>query len=294
MIDRQLLTLLHEVDRSGSLTAAADRLNLTQSALSHTVRKFEERHGVKVWVKQGRTLRFTQAGKHLLELAQRLLPQFEHAERVLEDFASGQRGALRVGMECYPCQKWLARITTAYLERWPDVDFDISTAFRFDGVAALLGYEIDLLITPDSVEHPEIQFVPVFDYELVLAVHESHALADRDVAMPQDLTTEELVVLPVAPDRLDVFTRFLLPARCRPRRLRSAETTELMLQLVANRRGVCVLPDWVVHEEGAELPIRYLKLGPDGLDKSIHIGFRRGEESTEYLNGFLQLARTPR
>lgn len=290
MLERQHLAILLEVDRLGSLTAAAERLNLTQSALSHTIRKFEERHGVKIWVKQGRNLRFTQAGEYLLGLAQRLLPQVEHAERVLENFASGQRGALRVGMECYPCQKWLMRITATYLQKWPDIDFDVCTAFRFDGIAALQGYEIDLLITPDPVELSDVEFVPVFDYELVLAVHESHALANAEQATPQDFSAEELITLPVTVDRLDVFSRFLLPAHCRPKHIRTAETSELMLQLVATGRGICVLPDWIMRDEGAHLPIRSIRLGATGLDKSIHVGFRRGETDSEYLKDFLRLA----
>lgn len=291
MLDRHHLAILFEVDRLGSLTAAADHLNLTQSALSHAVRKFEELHKVRVWQKHGRNLRLTQAGRHLLALAQRVLPQLEEAERVLKDFAAGQRGALRIGMECYPCQKWLMRITSAYLKSWPDVDFDISTAFRFDGLEALLGYEIDLLITPDPVERSEIQFIPVFDYELVLAVPESHRLANSGTATPADLAEEELITFPVSLDRLDVFTRFLLPARMRPKHLRTAETTELMLQLVANGRGVCVIPDWILRQDGADLPIRAVRLGVgEGLAKSINVGFRRGDDEVEYLKGFLNLA----
>src|SRR5690242_10463755 len=102
MLDRQQLAILLEVDRLGSVTAAAERLNVTQSALSHTIRKMEEQHGVKIWTKSGRGLRFSQAGEYLLALAQRVLPQIDHAERVLVDFAEGRRGALRVGMECHP------------------------------------------------------------------------------------------------------------------------------------------------------------------------------------------------
>jgi LysR family transcriptional regulator for metE and metH len=291
MLDRQHLAILLEVDRLGSLTAAADRLNLTQSALSHTIRRFEERHGVKVWQKQGRHLRLSQAGKYLLALAQRLLPQMEEAERVLGNFATGQRGSLRIGMECYPCQKWLMPISGAYMKAWPDVDLDVSTAFRFDGIEALLGYEIDLLITPDPVERPEIKFIPVFDYELVLAVPEHHRLVDAGVASPADLMEEDLITFPVTVDRLDVFTRFLLPVHCRPNRLRTAETTELMLQLVANKRGVCVIPDWILRQDGADLPIRAVHLGSGrGLEKSIHVGFRREDEDVEYLKGFLSLA----
>lgn len=291
MLDRQHLAILREVDRLGSVTAAADRLNLTQSALSHTIRKFEERHGIKVWVKQGRGLRLTQAGEYLLDLAQHLLPQIEHAERRLADFASGRHGTLRVGMECHPCQKWLMRMTAAYLAQWPDVDFEVRTAFRFDGLAALLDNEIDLLITPDPVESAKVFFAPVFDYELVLVVHEAHPLAMRDMVLPHDFLGEELITFPVSLERLDVYTRFLVPAHCRPRRHRTAETTELMLQLVAAGRGVTVLPDWLVREEGSGLPIRTVRLGPDGIGKSIHLGSRRGEEGAEYIAAFLALAR---
>ena len=219
MLDRQHLAILREVDRLGSVTAAADRLNLTQSAVSHTMRKFEERHRVAVWQKEGRGLRLTQAGRYLLALAQRVLPQIEHAETVLADFAAGQRGALRVGMECHPCQQWLMRVVSPYLAAWPDVDLDLRSGFRFGGIAALLGHEIDLLITPDPLDLPGITYRAVFDYELVLAVPQGHAIGA--VAAPADLTREVLITYPVEPARLDIFTRFLEPGNCLPLRHRT-------------------------------------------------------------------------
>ena len=290
MLDYQHLAILREVDRSGSVTAAAERLNVSQSALSHMIRKVEERYGVKLWLKQGRGLRFTQAGEYLLGLAQRVLPQMEHAERVLTDIAQGRRGALRARMECHPCQRWLMRLTPRYLAAWPDVDLDVRTAFRFDGVAALLGREIDLLITPDPIDMAELLFTPVIDYELVLVVHEAHPLAQRDWVPPPDLLYEVLITVPVGVERLDIYTQFLVPGQCRPRQHRTAETTDLMLQLVAARRGVSVLPDWLVREEGAQLPIRAVRLGKGGINKSINLGVRRGEEGIAYIAGFLSLA----
>lgn len=290
MLDLQYLSIVMEVDRLGSVTAAAERLNVTQSALSHMVRKFEERHGVKLWTKNGRSLRFTHAGEYLLSLAERVIPQMEHAERTLTNFAEGRRGGLRIGMECHPCQKWLTRLTPHYLAAWPDVDFDVRTAFRFDGVAALLAFEIDLLITPDPIDVPDITFAPVIDYELVLVVHASHPIASREFAMPQDLMSEELITVPVSKERLDIFTRFLVPAHCKPKYHRTAEQTELMLQLVAAGRGVAVLPDWLVVEEGEGLPVQTVRLGPEGIRKCIHVGVRKGEEDIAYIAGFLKLA----
>ncbi|QFQ88781.1 LysR family transcriptional regulator [Paracoccus kondratievae] len=288
MIDRHHLAILREIDRLGSLTLAADRLNLTQSAISHTMRKFEDRFGVKVWEKQGRGPRFTQAGEFLLALAHRVLPQFDHAEQVLVEFAQGHRGALRTGMECHPCQHWLMRVIAPYLKAWPDVDLDLRTAFRFGGIGALLGHEIDLLITPDPLDLPGIHYTRVFDYELVLAVPEAHAIGA--VARPQDLTRETLITYPVSPERLDIFTQFLVPGHCLPKRHRTVETTEMMLQLVAAERGVSAVPDWILREEGAGLPVRAVRLG-QGISKGLHIGVRKGEQKTDYIAGFLALAR---
>lgn len=291
MIESHYLTILREVNRLGSVTAAAERLHVSQSALSHTIRKFEERHGVKIWMKRGRGLHFTQAGKYLLALAERVLPQLDHAEMVLADFAKGRRGALRVGMECHPCQKWLMRVTAPYLAEWPDVDFEVCTGFSFDGVAALLEHEIDILVTPDPIVRPELSFTPVFGYELVLVVHEGHPLAARDVAEPHDLLNENLITVPVSLERLDIYSRFLVPAHCRPHRHSTAETTDLMLQLVSAQRGVSVLPDWIIQDEGKDLPIRTLRLGAAGLHKSIHLGVRLGDEDVEYIAGFISQAK---
>ena len=110
MIERNHLEIVREVDRSGSLTAAADALCLTQSALSHAMKKLEQQLGTPVWVREGRKLRPTQSGLYLLSLANRLLPQFEHAEELVGQIARGQRGSLRIGMECHPCYQWLLKV----------------------------------------------------------------------------------------------------------------------------------------------------------------------------------------
>jgi len=288
MLDRQHLSILHEVDRLGSLTAAAERLNVSQSALSHTIRKLEERCGVAMWEKDGRNLRLTEAGRYIVRLAQRVLPQIERAEGVLSDYRRGKRGFLKIGMECHPCHQWLMGVTRPYLLDWPDVDLDLTTSFAFGGVAAVSGYEIDILITPDPIEAPGIHYLPVFDYELVLAVPADHPLAQKRHAEPADLVEETLFTYPVPAERLDVFTQFLVPANSRPRHHRSVETTEMMLQLVGAGRGVSAVPNWLVHREAAALGVRPVRMGKTGIQKSIHLGLRDGDDTVDFIAGFLK------
>ena len=96
MIERSHLAIVQEVDRRGSLTAAADVLCLTQSALSHSMRKLEDQLGTPIWLREGRSLRLTQAGQYLLSVANRVLPQFALAEERIAQFAQGARGTLRI------------------------------------------------------------------------------------------------------------------------------------------------------------------------------------------------------
>ncbi|MBY5938709.1 LysR family transcriptional regulator [Marinobacter nauticus] len=294
MVERHHLEIMRAVERQGSLTAAAEQLHLTQSALSHAIRKLEQQLGTSVWLREGRQLRLTQAGHQLLALANRLLPQFEHAEMQIHQIAQGQRGSLRVGMECHPCYQWLLKVVGPYLQQWPDVDVDVKQEFQFGGMGALFGHDIDLLVTPDPLHKPGVRFEPVFDYEQVLVVSEDHSLADEKWVEPHKLEKETLITYPVAVERLDIFTRFFLPAHTAPARHKTIETTDIMLQMVAAGRGVSALPRWLVDDYARNMPIRALKLGQQGMPKQIFLGFRERDEAVDYLNAFVKLARSIR
>ncbi|MDX1320195.1 MAG: LysR family transcriptional regulator, partial [Oceanospirillum sp.] len=107
MIERSHLSILRAIDQQGSLTAASESLHLTQSALSHTIKKLEGQIGSPLWLKDGRKVRLTQAGEYLLKEAKRILPQLERIDETLSRFARNEQGSLHIGMECHPCYQWL-------------------------------------------------------------------------------------------------------------------------------------------------------------------------------------------
>jgi LysR family transcriptional regulator for metE and metH len=294
MLERIHLNVIREVDRQGSLTAAAAVLCLTQSALSHTIKKVEQQLGTPIWTREGRTLRLTQAGQYLLGLANRVLPQLEHAEQLMRQYAQGQRGSLRIGMECHPCYQWLLKVVSPYLGAWPDVDVDVKQKFQFGGIGALFGYEIDILVTPDPLHKAGLRFEPVFDYEQVLVVGRQHRLAGQASIEPQELSDEVLITYPVEIERLDIYNQFLLPAGCMPKKHKVIETTDIMLQMVASGRGVAALPRWLVEQYAATLDIAPVRLGQGGIAKQIFLGVRESDARIDYLDAFVELARSSR
>ena len=293
MLERIHLVIVQAVDKHGSLTAAAEILCVTQSALSHTMKKLEQQLGTDIWLREGRSLRLTQAGQYLLAVANRVLPQLALAEERLGQYAQGERGSLRIGMECHPCYQWLLKVVSPYLARWPDVDVDVKQKFQFGGIGALFGYEIDLLVTPDPLYKPGLRFEPVFDYEQVLVVNREHPLAAVDYVKPEQLTREVLITYPVETDRLDIYNQFLMPAGVSPRRHKAIETTDIMLQMVSSGRGVAALPRWLVEEYADTMNVVPVRLGRKGIAKQIFLGAREIDTEIDYLKAFVDLARKP-
>ncbi|MEN0037439.1 MAG: LysR substrate-binding domain-containing protein [Cellvibrio sp.] len=291
MLERIHLAVVREVDRQGSLTAAAEKLFLTQSALSHTVKKLEQNLGTDIWVREGRSLKLTQAGQYLLAVANRVLPQLDHAEERIRQYAEGERGALRIGMECHPCYQWLLKLVSPFLSAWPDVEVDVKQKFQFGGLGALFGYEIDLLVTPDPLYKPGLHYEPVFDYEQVLVVNRAHQLASKKYIEPTDLSSEVLITYPVTLERLDIYNQFLSPAGVSPTRHKPIETTDIMMQMVASGRGVTALPRWLVEEYASKLDVIPVRLGEQGIHKNIYLGIREADMNIDYLRAFVELAR---
>lgn len=294
MIERIHLEIVRAVKEHGSLTAAANVLNLTQSALSHAITKLERQQGTDIWVREGRHLRLTQAGEYLLTVANRVLPQLTQAEERMRQYAQGERGTLRIGMECHPCYQWLLKVVKPYLSNWPDVDVDVIQKFQFGGIGALFGYEIDVLVTPDPLYKQSLRFEPVFDYEQVLVVGKDHRLAHAAYVMPKQLANETLIAYPIATDRLDIYNLFLTPAGITPKRHKVIETTDIMLQMVASGRGVAALPGWLVEEYSSKIAIVPVRLGRHGIAKQIFLGMRDADTGIDYLNAFVELARQPK
>jgi len=290
-LERIHLAIVQEVEKQGSLTAAADVLCVTQSALSHSMKKLEQQLGTDIWLREGRSLRLTQAGQYVLAVANRVLPQLDLAEERLRQFAQGERGTLRIGMECHPCYQWLLKIVSPYLADWPDVEVDVKQKFQFGGIGALFGYEIDMLVTPDPLHKPGLHFEPVFDYEQVLVVPFDHPLAGAAHVKPKHLTNEVLIFYPVPTDPLDIYTQFLMPAGIAPNRHKTIETTDIMMQMVASGRGVAALPRWLVQEYARRMDVVAVRLGPKGIGKQIHLGVREADTNIDYLQAFIELAR---
>ena len=290
MLERMDLLIIETIHRTGTVTRAAEELNLTQSAVSHAIKRLENGMDVQFWQKSGRKLHLTQAGERLLAFARRILPQFEHMEQEINAYAAGEQGKLRIGMECYPCFQWLLKIVAPFLKAYPNVDVDVLKEFQFGGMSALFNYDIDVLVTPDPIFKDGVEYVPVFEYEQVLVTSSHHILANKEHIEARDLKQQTLITYPVENSRLDIFTQLLTPNSASVKKHKKVETTEIILQMVEANRGVTVLPRWLVEEQSDTFDLTAIKIGPQGLSKNIYLGLRNEPLRPKFIDHFMRMA----
>src|SRR5829696_7266801 len=106
-LDSRHLRLVAEVARTESVTRAADRLNVTQSAVSHQLREIEDRVGTPLFIRSGRRMLPTPAGRLLVEAAASVLDAIREAEAKVSQLARNAGGELRVSSHCYTGYHWL-------------------------------------------------------------------------------------------------------------------------------------------------------------------------------------------
>ena len=159
-ISLKQLRAIQAIHQLGSLSNAADVLNLTQSALSHQIKGLENQVGVDLFVRRTKPLKLAAAGMRMLKLADKILPEIEATEDEFRRLLSGKTGRLHIAIECHACFEWLFPVLEAFRKAWPDVDVDIWPGLAFEALPALVREETDLVISSDPEQHSDFEFSP--------------------------------------------------------------------------------------------------------------------------------------
>lgn len=291
-IEFRHLRTIKAIHEAGGLARAAERLHITQSALSHQVKGLEAQAGVELFVRRSKPLKLSAAGMKLLRLAEKVLPEIAALEDEFLGEQEGSTGRLHIAIECHACFEWLFPVLEEFRKAWPDVDVDIRPGLAFGALPALQKEEVDLVVSSDPEDIEGITFTPLFDYEPVFVASAKHPLAQKPFVVAEDFRDELLITYPVERARLDVFSQLLLPAKVEPRAIRQVELTAVILLLVASNRGVAVLPDWVVREVRYNSDYVTRPLTDSGVTRRLYAATRSDETTKPFMATLLRLART--
>jgi LysR family transcriptional regulator for metE and metH len=280
MIELRHLKAIAALADTGSVTRAASRLHLTQSALSHQLAALEEFLETPLFVRQQRPLKLTPAGEKLLDLARQVLPEVDAARQAIARLkAVPPVRELRIAVECHTCYDWLMPAMDAYREQHPEAELDLVPGFHAEPLSLLSDHQADVVIVSDAKRQAGIGYLPLFSYEMVALTARGHPLAERPYLTAHDFRQATLITYPVPDRMLDLVRRVLKPAGVNPPR-RTAELTAAILQLVASRRGIAALPRWAVQTYLERGYVAASPIGPRGLWGRLYAAVRADERET--------------
>lgn len=286
---RHLKTLM-ALKESGSISLAAKKVHLTQSALSHQIKLLEDQYGVSLFERKSQPIRFTSAGERLVKLGYEILPKVTEAETDLLRIKQGELGELRIAVECHTCFDWLMPAMDSFRQRWGLVELDIVSGFHTDTVGLLLSHRADWAVVAEMEENLGIVYQPLFSYEMVGICSKDHPLAQKAVWEAEDFCNETLIHYPVPDDMLDLLRKVLFPYGINPAR-RTSELTIAIIQLVASKRGIAALPYWAVKPYLERGYVVARKITEQGLYSNLYGAIRESDAETAYIQDFHNIVR---
>jgi LysR family transcriptional regulator, regulator for metE and metH len=283
------LQLVAGIADAGSMTRAAERLHLTQSALSHQLRDIEARVGTAFFTRLGRRMILTAAGRRVLETARRVLGDLERAEEDLRRIAGHGGGAIRVCTQCNTGYHWLAPLLGVFQRKHPGVEVHVAADATANPVDALLEGRIDLAILIDPRPDRRFRLRPLFSDEMVAIVAKGDPLARRRWVSAEDLAAQHLLLYTSARQDSFVFRYVLDPAGLTPARVSFIMLTEAMIELARAGRGVGIIPRWSAQRAIAGGAIVAIPITRRGLRRQWSAATLAAQDDPPYMHDFIEL-----
>lgn len=236
------------VAEAGSVTRAAERLEVTQPALSYQIRRIEKALGSELFERTREGMVPTRIGSRVVRAARNIEKELLRAEQDVERLLTGDRGLLRISSECFTAYHWLPNVLRVFRHEYPEVDveIDVATSSRRPFEALKQG-DLDLVLTTVPPLGSGFETTPLFDDEIVAVVTPDHEFCSRGHLSAKDFAKEHVLVF--RKEASDLFNLVLRPAGVQPRNVTEVRVTEAIVEMVKAGLGISVLASWVVQPE---------------------------------------------
>jgi DNA-binding transcriptional LysR family regulator len=285
-----------EVARRGTFTAAAEALNMTQSALSEQILQLERECGSTLFTRRHSGITLTPAGEYLLRQAQALLAKAAETREGLASFRDGYRCRLRIGSTLGPLQSWVPSALAQFVRAEPRVQLHANHYGRVNDIlAGVAAEQLDVGIVslrpsaPASSRHHDLSQVVLVEEDHVVVVPEGHSLAQLAVVRQEDLRDAHLITFPAGYNLRTILDDWFHAAGCAPVVAAETGAIEVMLQLIATGIGVAILPRSLARR-GQAMGMHCLSLQPHESPRRVVAAVRRsGGRNAELVDTLLPI-----
>lgn len=241
-------------------TRAAEKLGIAQPSLSQQIRLLEHEVGLPLFDRVGKKNSLTEAGKALLHHSYNVFHEISQARAAISELQGLERGSLRIGALLTVVNYLLPPTVIGFHNRFPNVELSVHGLRTGDIYKGLLQNELDLGVVFLPVEHEDLEVIPLYEEDLVLAAPKNHAVTRKESVSLHELKDTPSVLLPDT-----YFLRQLINEQCRllaftPQPVLEMTTIESIIHMVSKGVGVTILSkaylNHINHPEIQTIPIQ--------------------------------------
>lgn len=281
------LKLVRTIAEEGNISNSADRLFLTQSALSHQLREIEERLGFKIFIRSRNNWKLTSEGEELYKLSKTVLSEIDDKLLKIKRIREGSGGTVRVSSECYTFYHGLPAFIEKMRILYPEIDIRMLIESTHHPVSKLLSKELDICLTTTKPDNETLSVVELFEDEVFAIMHTENELSVKDNIAAADLSTQHLIIHSYPLETVSVYEYFLKPNKIDPIKITAIPLTEVALEMVAANMGVTCLPKWALKSFNLSEKIVFKPLGSSGLTRKHYLAYRSEDKSKKYIMDFV-------
>lgn len=288
MLDQKLYTLL-QVYESGSFVKAAEKLSITQPAVSHHIKCLEEELNVRIFTREKGKITVTRQGEEVIKCARKLLGLYNGLRQNLSD-SSSLISHLTIGVTHTAESNPIAETLAKYCTTQQNVNVKLITNTINNLYTMLKSYEIDIAVVEGRIPDPKISYLLLDTDYLVLAVSVSHPYAKRSMITLEELKRERMILrLP------ESGTRSLFAAHLESNNMSindfnvilEVDNIATIKDLIRRDFGVSILPRSVCLDELKKRKIAVLPVENLSMMREINIAYPSDFSQQEILRGIV-------
>lgn len=273
-----------------NFTKASEKLHLTQSAISHQIKALEKELRVPLFIRAKRGVILTDAGKIVLEYAERITDEVEEMRERIAGREKSLVGRVRVAAATQALVYLFAPLFEAFMDAHENVELVFRTTVSTDQtVNDILNGVADVGFASLAVYSPTLQADEIFEDTLVLVVGKKHRLAKAKEVSAKELEKERWILFERGASIRRSTDNFFKTVKVEPEMALESNDTYFIKLMIEHGLGVSLLPSWTVRDEIKSGKLAQLKIGGEELKRSVAMLSLKGSKPapirvfTEYI-----------
>lgn len=236
MFELSELRTFRAVVQAGGINKAAEALHRAQSSITVRIQQLEEKLGVALFIREGRSLQLSPAGKVLMEYAERLIDLAQEASEATRN--NRPKGLLRVGAMESTAAVRLPQPLGLFHERYPDVTLELYSGDPRELIQQVLTGELDTALIADPMSDSRLNAMAIYEEELVLVAEARH----QPITSPKDVQSKALLAFHHGCPHRQRLEDWFARSRSKPKRVVEVGSYHVILGCVAVGMGVALMP----------------------------------------------------